>query len=34
MAVSYVKRFFKVADTRGISLAFEGRDDVFWRIRF
>ena len=32
VAVSYIKRFFQVDGTRGISLAFESRDDVFWRI--
>jgi hypothetical protein len=32
VAVSYVKRFFRVKGTRGCSLAFEARDDVFWRI--
>ena len=31
VAVSYVKRFFRVEGDRGISLAFEARDDVFWR---
>jgi hypothetical protein len=32
VAVSYVKRFYRVEGHRGGSLAFEGRDDVFWRI--
>ena len=32
IAASYVKRFFRVEGTRGVSLAFESRDDVFWRI--
>jgi hypothetical protein len=32
VAVSYIKRFFQVEGARGISLAFESRDDVFWRI--
>jgi hypothetical protein len=32
VAASYVKRFFRVEGARGCSLAFEGRDDVFWRI--
>ena len=31
VAVSYVKRFFRVEGDRGVSLAFEARDDVFWR---
>ncbi len=32
LAVSYIKRFYRVAGDRGVSLAFEGRDDVFWRV--
>jgi hypothetical protein len=32
VAVSYIKRFFRVEGARGVSLAFEGRDDVFWRV--
>jgi hypothetical protein len=32
LAVSYIKRFYRVAGDRGLSLAFEGRDDVFWRV--
>jgi hypothetical protein len=32
IAVSYVKRFYRSEGRRGVSLAFEGRDDVFWRI--
>ena len=32
VAVSYAKRFYRAAGGRGVSLAFEGRDDVFWRI--
>ena len=32
IAVSYVKRFFRVEGDRGLSLAFEARDDVFWRV--
>ena len=32
VAVSYIKRFFRVEGARGISLAFESRDDVFWRV--
>jgi len=32
VAVSYIKRFYRVAGDRGVSLAFEGRDDVFWRV--
>jgi hypothetical protein len=32
VAVSYVKRFFLVKGTRGCSLAFEARDDVYWRV--
>jgi hypothetical protein len=32
IAVSYVKRFYRTRGRRGISLAFEGREDVFWRI--
>ena len=32
IAVSYVKRFYRVVGDRGVSLAFEGRDDVFWRM--
>lgn len=32
VAVSYAKRFYRVANGRGVALAFEGRDDVFWRI--
>jgi len=31
VAVSYVKRFFRVEGDRGVSLAFEARDDIFWR---
>ena len=32
VAVSYVRRFFRVEGDRGVSLAFEARDDVFWRV--
>ena len=32
LAVSYIKRFYRAAGRRGVSLAFEGRDDVFWRV--
>jgi hypothetical protein len=32
IAVSYVKRFYRTEGRRGISLAFEGREDIFWRI--
>ena len=32
VAVSYIKRFYRAAGGRGVSLAFEGRDDVFWRV--
>jgi hypothetical protein len=32
IAASYVKRFYRVKGRRGVSLAFEGREDVFWRI--
>jgi len=32
LAVSYIKRFYRVVGDRGVSLAFEGRDDVFWRV--
>jgi hypothetical protein len=32
VAVSYIKRYFQVEGNRGISLAFESRDDVFWRV--
>jgi hypothetical protein len=32
IAASYVKRFFRIEGDRGVSLAFEARDDVFWRI--
>ena len=32
LAISYIKRFYRVAGDRGVSLAFEGRDDVFWRV--
>jgi hypothetical protein len=32
VAVSYVRRYFRVEGDRGVSLAFEARDDVFWRV--
>ena len=32
VAVSYVKRFYRTQGRRGTALAFEGRDDIFWRI--
>jgi hypothetical protein len=31
-AVNYVKRFYRVEGHRGASLAFEAREDVFWRV--
>ncbi|MCG6919967.1 MAG: hypothetical protein LJF15_02610 [Acidobacteria bacterium] len=32
IAASYIKRFYLAEGHRGVSLAFEGREDVFWRI--
>jgi len=32
LAVTYVKRFYRTAGGRGCSIAFEARDDVFWRV--
>ena len=32
VAVRFVKRFYRVEGRRGSSLAFEGREDVFWRV--
>jgi hypothetical protein len=32
LAVTYVKRFYRTAGDQACSLAFEARDDVFWRV--
>jgi hypothetical protein len=32
VAVTYVKRFYEAGDGHACSLAFEARDDVFWRV--
>jgi len=32
LAVTYVKRFYRTSGERGCSIAFEARDDVFWRV--